>query len=215
MTDNFKYSEKYRFTEEWFDAMIPLWTDLFKQYKQQVGKISNVLEIGCYEGRATIWLCENVLNNLDETYTYDVVDTFGGSVIESGMKQAMSILAEDENSLENTFRHNISYHNHINFNIHKGMSQKILPTFDPTPRYDFIYIDASHRADDTFVDAYYAYKMLKTGGLLVFDDYGWKDGTNMHINNSPQLGVDMFKAMYDNELQQVFSGYQVGFVKII
>ena len=42
------FNKKYKFTEEWFDQSIPLWTELFKKYNHP---ITSVLEIGCYEGR--------------------------------------------------------------------------------------------------------------------------------------------------------------------
>jgi SAM-dependent methyltransferase len=204
-----EYSEKYKFTEKWFDGMIPLWEQVFKDFS----KIENVLEIGCYEGRATIWLCENVLNDSSKKYNYDIIDTFGGSLNESGMEGTKKRLKED-NFIENNFNHNTSFFPHINFNIHKGYSQEILPTFKVEEKYDFIYIDASHRADDTFVDAYFAHKLLKKGGLLIFDDYGWKDPHNLHPSNSPQLGVDVFNTIYDEQFKPLFNGYQVGFIKL-
>lgn len=211
---SYKYDEKYKFTEEWFDPMIPIWDDLFHKYKETYNKdIESILEIGCYEGRATTWICENVLTDTNKIYHYDIIDTFGGTEIESGMQRSMDLLSEDKNIIEDTFRHNISFFTNVNFNIHKGISQKILPTFDQVEKYDFIYIDASHRADDTFVDAYYAHKMLKSGGILIFDDYGWKDPKNMHISNSPQLGIDVFATMYNEEYHVVFEGYQIGLIK--
>jgi len=204
-----EYSEKYKFTEKWFDGMIPLWEQVFKNFS----KIENILEIGCYEGRATIWLCENILNDNSKKYNYDVIDTFGGSLNESGMKGTKNRLKKN-NFIENNFNHNISFFPHINFNIHKGYSQEILPTFKVEEKYDFIYIDASHMADDTFVDAYFAHKLLKKKGLLIFDDYGWKDPHNLHPSNSPQLGIDIFNTIYDEQFKPIFNGYQVGFIKL-
>ena len=208
-----EFNKRYKFTEKWFDIAIPQWSQLFPQYKKQTGKeIESILEIGCYEGRATVWLCENVLSKTN-SIEYDVVDTFVGSVEESGMKGTKNRLKEG-NFIEENFRHNISFFSNINFNIIKGYSQNILPTFNSNKQYDFIYIDASHRADDTFVDAYYAHKLLKKGGIIIFDDYGWKDPNNLHPSNSPQLGIEMFNTMYDNQYQLVLQGYQVGFIKI-
>jgi hypothetical protein len=212
---SYKYNERYKFTEEWFDHMIPVWDEIFSQYKKEYNTdIESVLEVGCYEGRATVWLCENVLTNPDKQYHYDIVDTFGGSGNESGMEQTMNTLAENKDAIENTFRHNTSFFTNVDFNIHKGISQKILPTFESAEKYDFIYIDASHRADDTFVDAYYAHKMLKKGGILIFDDYTWKDPKDMHQSNSPQMGVDVFLGMYHREYHIVFKGYQICLIKI-
>jgi len=205
------FNKKYKFTEEWFDPVIPLWTELFKQYKHP---ITSVLEIGCYEGRATIWVCENVLTDSSITYNYDVIDTFGGSLEESGMKGTKERLDEDD-FIEDNFKHNISFFNpwEINFNIHKGFSQVILPTFPKEEKYDFIYIDASHRSDDTFIDAYYAHNLLKKGGLLIFDDFGWKDPNDDSKVNSPQVGITMFYEFYQKEYYISFQEYQVGLIK--
>lgn len=199
--------KEYKFTSTWFkDVAEKTWEELFKIHPK---KLKKVLEIGCYEGRATVWLCDNVLNAGAE---YDAVDTFGGTLEESGMN-IENYLQENTSYIEDNFKHNISFHTNIKFNIHKGYSQKILPTFPLVETYDFIYIDASHRADDTFVDAYYAHKMLNSGGILIFDDFGWKDPKNMHPVNSPQLGVEIFNTMYDEYYSLIFRGYQVGFIK--
>jgi hypothetical protein len=210
---SYKFDGKYKFTEDWFDPMIPVWEQVFSQYKEKVGDIESILEVGCYEGRATVWLCENVLTDTNNTnYRYDIVDTFGGSLSESGMEGTKDRLSQD-NFIENNFTHNISFFDRIKFQIHKGYSQEVLPQLVKDKQYDFVYIDASHRADDTFVDAYYAHKALKPGGLLIFDDYGWKDPKDLHEVNSPQAGVDMFWKLYNREYQLVFNGYQMGFLK--
>jgi len=195
----------YKFTEKWFDVAIPIWTEVFNQFPSP----TSILEIGCYEGRATTWVCDNVIkgNRID----YDIIDTFGGSLEEHGMEQTKELLKKS-NFIEDNFRHNISFHPNVNFTIHKGYSQLILPTLK-NKEFDFIYIDASHRADDTFVDAYFALKMLKKGGIIIFDDYRWKDPNNLHPVNSPQLGIETFNTMYNKELKIIFGGYQVGFIK--
>lgn len=203
------FDSKYKFTESWFDIAIDGWEQLFQQ---RTSPIKNVLEIGCYEGRATIWLCENVLKG--EEIKYDIVDTFQGSLQESGMQGIKKNLSEKESFIENNFLHNISFFPDIEFNIHKGFSQQILPTFLQEEKYDLIYIDASHRADDTFVDAYYAHKLLKPGGLLIFDDFGWKDPKDLSPVNSPELGIRMFFSCYEKEYNIVMQGYQIGAEKV-
>jgi predicted O-methyltransferase YrrM len=205
-----KYDDKFRFTETWFDIAIPAWEQLLIPIKHN---ITNILEVGCFEGRATVWICENILTDTTIKYNYDIVDTFGGSLNESGMEGTKERL-ENDNFIENNFNHNISFFDNVDFQIHKGYSQNILPTFPQTEKYDLIYIDASHRADDTFVDAYYAHKMLKPYGILIFDDYGWKDPANLHQVNSPQLGIEVFGTMYDDYYNVILHGYQIGFQKI-
>jgi len=206
----FEYNPDQKFTEKWFDGMIPNWFTLFDAHTKD-NEIKDVLEIGCYEGRATCFLCENYLK---EGTNYDIVDTFGGTLEESGMKGTKERL-DKEDFIYNNFTHNISFYPNINFNIKRGYSQYILPELEKSGnQYDFIYIDASHRADDTFVDAYYSHKMLKKGGMIIFDDFGWKDPNQPHIVNSPEFGIRTFFSMYDDQYQLVMNGYQIGVIKI-
>jgi len=204
-----EYNSKYRFNEKWFDHNIPLWDELFSKFNKP---INNVLEIGCYEGRATVYLCEKVL---EEGANYTVVDTFKGSVAESGMDTTMERLEKDNSIIEDNFMHNISFHDKINFKIHKGNSQVILPNLYSKleDKFDLIFVDASHRADDTFVDGYFALKMLKKEGILIFDDFGWKDPAQKETVSSPEFGIRAFATMYNEEVDTIHTGYQVIFKK--
>lgn len=206
-----KFDPKYKFTEEWFDIAIPVWDELFKNHYKT--PIKSVLEIGCYEGRATVWLSENALG---EGVDYDVIDTFGGSITESGMVGTASRLEGDKSFIQTNFEHNISFfQDRISFNIHKGYSQHELPKLvEAGKQYDFIYVDASHQSDDTFVDGYFANKMLKKGGLIIFDDFGWKDPKKPHENCSPETGVRLFFSLYSDLYHAAFAGYQIGAIKV-
>lgn len=206
----FEYNKKQKYTEKWFDHMIPLWDQLFTKTAEDI-TIKNALEIGCYEGRATSFVCEKYLQ---KGTNYDVIDTFRGSLEESGMVDTEGKFKENESFIEDNFKHNISFYPDINFTINKGFSQYILPQLENKGnKYDFIYIDASHKTDDTFVDAYYAHKMLNPKGLLIFDDYGWKDPNRPHVLDSPKLGIDVFFTLYSDFYNVIYSGYQVIAIK--
>jgi predicted O-methyltransferase YrrM len=55
-------------------------------------------------------------------------------------------------------------------------------------KFDFIYIDGNHRFDDVIVDFHFSEKLLRPGGLAVFDDL-WmnsvRTATNFIVNNLP------------------------------
>lgn len=200
---------EYKFTANWFDDVAkPVWEQLFKQAPMP----KKILEVGCYEGKASTWMCDNVLSG--DNIEYHVIDTFGGTLNEAGMKPIEALLAQDESHIEKNFRHNISYHPNIKFTIHRGYSQKVLPNMPMEETYDFIYIDASHKSDDTFVDAYYCHRMLKVGGILIFDDFAWKDPNAPHEVDSPEFGVRVFCQLYSNQYRVIFSGYQIGLQKM-
>ena len=92
----------------------------------------------------------------------------------------------------------------------KGTSQEFLRGTDE--KYDFIYVDASHRADDTFVDAYYAHKMLNPKGLLIFDDYGWKK--TKHDYERPKLAIDSFIRLFRDNIKIISKGYKMYIQKV-
>ena len=205
---------KYQFSETWFDNNIPVWDSLFEQYTKHFTKINSVLEIGCFEGKATVYMCEKWLGANTQ---YDVVDTFEGTECETGMEGMVSNIKDNNNFLYNRFIHNISgFKDKIDFGIFRGYSQLILPKlYDDQRSYDLIYIDTSHRADDTFVDAYYAHKMLARNGVIIFDDYLWKDPNQADkAVNSPKFGIDTFIEMYKGEYTLVHQGYQLMLQKL-
>jgi predicted O-methyltransferase YrrM len=201
--------DKYKFTgKNWSEHFFNSWKIFFsnggKHDYKYTDKIKNVLEVGCYEGCTSMWLCDNVLKS---GTTFDMIDTFEGSV-EPGMNDTQKRLL-DSNFIEHNLRHNISHHSDINFRIYKGYSQSILPKlYELGNKYDLIYVDASHQSDDTFVDGYYCHKMLNSDGLIIFDDYGWTFPKAKFKYEIPKFGIDFFFEMYSNDYIQANNKYQ-------
>ena len=168
------------------------------------------LEIGCFEGRATRWLLENILTNRSSRIT--VVDTFKGDeqlwrdAAKVAGKEATELLRRE---LEERFRHNIRGFSRQVI-IEKGDSKQVLRGYNPnlsSRSFDFSYIDGSHKAPDVIEDAVLVWPLLKEGGILIFDDYGWK--LRAHDSRKPKLGIDAFLSAYAGEFELVSSGYQM------
>jgi hypothetical protein len=200
---------KPEYSVDWFSNNIPLWNQVFDVH-QLTGKDGlRFLEIGCFEGRATNYLLDNILTGSDSLI--EVVDTFGGSLNEGGMHWDDSYQFDE---LYNKFTHNIQK-NKDRVIVHKGESSKVLRelSLHKQSYYDFAYIDGSHTAYAVLEDAILVHPMIKPGGIVIFDDYLWKDTGNLHPTNSPELAVDCFYNVFELQYDVIFHGYQVGLIK--
>ena len=129
---------------------------------------------------------------------------------------SLTYLQELPSSIKDSFDHNFSFFPNIDLHVHKGLSQEILPTLAyslPAHLYDFIYIDGSHSSPDTFVDAFYADKLLKKGGVLIFDDFLWKDPTLPLPIDSPGAAISFYAHLYGHKYTLLNQGYQVALRK--
>ena len=177
--------EDYQFTADWFGGNIINW----QRYLAHLAGQANIafLEIGCYEGRATVWLLGNILTH--ETAKIDCIDVF-----------------YDE-GYEHRFDHNIkTVLGEKKVNKIKASSQIMLRNL-LLYHYDAIYIDGSHTAPDVLDDAVLAFKLLKRGGIMIFDDYEWN--VYQDILLTPKLAIDAFLAIYQRQYELLHKRYQV------
>jgi predicted O-methyltransferase YrrM len=77
----------------------------------------------------------------------------------------------------------------------------------PLESFDFIYIDGSHMAEDVLEDAVLAWRLLKPGGLIIFDDYVWR--LDHPPEKRPRLAIDAFYRFYANQIEVVHNAYQL------
>ena len=192
-----------QYTHDWFSHNIPAWEQVLGHFKDQP-KLK-FLEVGCFEGKATNWLCENILTG--DKSGIVVIDTFEGSPEEDGMAGI------DFDTLRQRFESN-TYKHKKKITILQGYSQDILRSIVPTNKgYDFIYIDATHTAYGTLQDAVLCHDLLKPNGIIIFDDYQWVDPNRPEPHNSPALAIESFVHCFKPFYDVVMTGYQVGIQK--
>lgn len=183
------------FTQDWFTHNIEVWEKFLEPYRYQE---AHFLEIGCFEGAATMWLLSNIL--LHPASTITVVDTFEGSPEFATMGVDFENLAErfKENCASEAERIQVWPFRSID-------ALRLIRNKDS--QYDFIYVDGSHAAADVLTDAVLSWPLLKENGILMFDDYLWRE-SNVETQN-PQLGILSFMRCFEGRYEHLYTGWQV------
>lgn len=198
--------EPYRFTHDYFSQHIEQWT---KDQARFAGLPNlDFLEIGSFEGRSACWLLQNILTHDSSRIT--CVDLFGQGPSQGVYETAGldSNLMSTEDRFDYNIRQTGASHRMEKL---KGNSHELLRSLSHS-QYDFIYIDASHLAKDVLEDAVLAWPLLKTGGVLTFDDYQWRDEPDPL--RCPQIGIDAFLQVYEGHYRMIHKGYQVTLEKL-
>ena len=191
---------EYQFTQDWFHWAPQVWEQLIPMLPER----KKFLEIGSFEGRSTVWIVENMMEDGGEIYC---IDTWEGGEEHS---------EEDMAAVEARFAHNrqvlMGKYHHRHITRDKGTSTERLAGWlasspAPTGVFDFIYIDGSHIAKDVLTDACMAWPLLKPKGIMVFDDYMW--GNPRDILHRPKSAIDAFCNIFAEEAEIVHVGYQL------
>jgi predicted O-methyltransferase YrrM len=192
--------EIFQFTADWFGGNILNWQSWLGPLAGKPGV--SFLEIGSYEGRSAIWLLGNVLTH--ETASIDCLDPF--------VPVAVPWLSPGQNAdYESRFDHNIRAAGcQHKVRKLKACSQEALRQL-PLNHYDAIYVDGSHAAPDVLEDAVLAFRLLKSGGLLIFDDYEWNAFPDPWL--VPRMSIDFFLHIYQQQYDLLHKGYQVAIKK--
>ncbi|HZF86652.1 MAG TPA: class I SAM-dependent methyltransferase [Burkholderiaceae bacterium] len=160
----------YQFTTDWFDIYARrIWPDLLARLQP-----ARVLEIGSYEGAAVCFLIEQ--SAAQPSIEIHCVDTWGGGIEHQSAGVDMA-------AVEARFLHNVNAavagaRHTVDVRVHKQRSDLALAqllTQRGPGSFDFIYVDGSHQAADVLCDAVLAFRLLRVGGVLAFDDYLWAE----------------------------------------
>jgi hypothetical protein len=80
---------------------------------------------------------------------------------------------------------------------------------------DVVYVDADHNAHSALMDGALSWKLLKPGGILIFDDYEWSNKDSLHPwKIPPKPGIDAFLTCWAPQLELLHKGWQVIVQKI-
>lgn len=179
----------YEFTNRWFDATAKSSWDVVVPNIT----ITNALEIGAYEGASTCYLIDKVAPK--NPFKLTVIDTWAGGAEHKANGTDMG--AVHQRYLRNVGAAKGKYPGKVDITDMVGTSLNGLSTLIREGRegtFDFIYVDGSHDPKDVIVDAVLAFRLLKKGGIIIFDDYIWAPDQveNTKALDSPHLALSAF-----------------------
>jgi predicted O-methyltransferase YrrM len=188
------HMSKYEFTNTRFDnSARSNWEHIIPQLKP-----TRVLEIGSYEGASTCWLIDRLgKSDLDII----CIDTWAGGVEHGSI---------DMSSVEGRFIANVKTAmtglDGVKLRRIKERSDLALAKLiseEPESLFDFVYVDGSHQAPDVLSDTVMAFKLLRPGGVMAFDDYLWHEGSphEKDPTRSPKMAIDAFTNIYSRQLR--------------
>jgi tetratricopeptide (TPR) repeat protein len=178
---NSSLEKGYRFTKDWFTVNILQWEKALSTFAN-CPEIQG-LEIGSFQGMSACWLLDHILTHATAKIT--CIDL--GFKPEFDLNIAKTGVAEKVTKLE-------------------GYSQEILSTLTPNT-YNFVYIDGCHLASVVLQDALLSWNLLKPGGIMIFDDYEYRDPD--HPEEDTGKGIDQFIKTISEPIKILHQGYQL------
>ncbi|MDX1374723.1 MAG: class I SAM-dependent methyltransferase [Burkholderiales bacterium] len=164
---------EYWFSNEWFELTArKSWDRLIPQIRP-----TKVLEVGSYEGASACYLINSIAQH--SALEIHCIDSWEGGA----EHQPDGAAASDMKAVEGRFTYNVqlaidAVPNPVELVVHKESSDMALARLLAAGKrnyFDFVYIDGSHQAPDVLADAVLAFRLLRVGGLLAFDDYLWAE----------------------------------------
>jgi predicted O-methyltransferase YrrM len=190
---------EFSFTNQWFDTVARRgWDELIPQFNP-----TKILEIGSYEGASTCYLIDK-LKDLPQPLDIHCVDSWEGG--EEHVRDGTD-MGEVEARFQNNVRLAVERAGgRASVVAHKGYSDMALASMLATGRknyFDFAYIDGSHQAPDVLCDAVLAFKLVRVGGVIAFDDYVWAEAMPYGKDplRCPKPAIDAFVNIHFRKVQ--------------
>nr|WP_263858075.1 tetratricopeptide repeat protein [Waterburya agarophytonicola] len=172
---------EYFFTLDIFSHRIEIWTNYLQSL---IGKErANALEVGFYQGMSACWLLDNILTGatakltcVDQNYAPKLKE----NITKTGSESKVSFLT--------------------------GNSHELLAACTPNS-FDLINLqDRCKLIDHSEKNTSLGWKLLKSGGIMIFNYYGWHNPGNVQQN--PKIGIDRFLESVRGQWEELYQSPQ-------
>ena len=173
--------KQFKFTDDWITNKTNIMLNIFENHNINPKEI---LEIGVHEGFSTIFF-----QYAFKDFHTDVIDIF-------------------LNDKRKKFESNINIINLKNINIHQTTSHNFL--VNNKKKYDLVFVDGGHGYLDVIVDLLYSFQYLNINGLLLIDDYDWKEENK---DKSVRLATNNFLDVIEGSYEAIYQGQFAAIIK--
>lgn len=196
--DNIHYKNNYVFQHmDAFSFNISIWDKFFKK-KKLISTNLEYLEIGTFEGRASVFVLENLVNAnctfVDPFMEYDEMKNTAGY---------SNLSPIYENFLQNISKFPERYE------FFKESSDSFFKNC--IKNFDLVYIDGSHYGEDVYRDAVNSFKLLNKEGFIIFDDFFWFHFPS--IDENPLGGIFKFLIEFEHLIKICYVSNQLIIMK--
>jgi predicted O-methyltransferase YrrM len=180
------------------------------------GQKARILEVGTFAGTSLIAM----MNRLPDS-TGVAIDRWESYIEKSSDTVVEELSTMTEKNIEQLFHKNMRIAGLTDrVKAYKGDSvDKLLELVERKERFDFIYVDGSHKCIDCYTDMALSWKLLDIGGTLAVDDYMYcysevEMGNAYHALEYPKKGVDHFLEKYKGRYLIIGKQYRLFLKKI-
>lgn len=186
------------------------WNQRFIHHTKNLGKFELCLEIGCFEGLTSNYICDNLLSHDGKLICVDPLsdDYLTENLSEKDVENNKTIY-KYFNGQHARFTNNVGRHIENNkIELHQSTSFDAFPSLIEKygNQIGLIYIDGDHRASAVYLDAVNSFALCKPGGYILFDDYNWGEQYNEESTNK---GIDKFLDEYKDSITILIKSDQV------
>jgi len=162
-----------------------------------------ILEIGSYTGTSLIKLVELIPNST--AIGIDMWTSYNENNLLSNMNKL---------NIEQSFYNNIKTANLEDRirGIKNDSTIELFKMIKDEKRFDFIYVDGSHKCNDCYSDMLLSWQLLNKGGIMVIDDYLWSGNGD---GDTSFKAVNHFLERYKKELKLIHKEYRVFIEKVL
>jgi predicted O-methyltransferase YrrM len=188
----------YEFSCDWFTDRVKCWP-----IEHLKGKQFNYLEIGSYEGRSVLHIHDNIATH--DNCALVCVDPY---------PEYPDLSKSHINNAYERFKKNTQGKHKIQL-LKMDMIEAYADLTDSLGSrlsFDLIYVDGQHLSFEAYKDAQLAWRLLRTGGIMILDDYELFNYKKDFENCA--TGIDYFLKSIEGKYELLFKNWQLGIKKL-